>query len=117
MVLLMVLLRVVLCFVGLYVARALSLFGQQSLLLQQRGRRSVGLQLRSTKDDKNDGEFKISPKPPVTVDGLGEAPFRQSRTPAPISDSAVVLVGTCACLAACVAVFLFINRDISPPPY
>jgi len=110
----MILFRVAFCFVGLYVAHGLR---ELVIPLHSRGRGRRGLQLRSTKDDKNkDGEFKISAKVPVTVEGgLGEG--SRQRRPAPLSDSAVVLVGTCACLAACVVAFLFINRDILPPPY
>ena len=74
-------------------------------------------------NDENSSEGQ--PKLPATpkVWGMGsdaeatEPAFRRRRTPAPISDNLIVLAGTCTGLVALIVAFLYLNRDVPPPPY
>ena len=70
---------------------------------------------------KNQGEFKLPAKVRKDLsvlaegDGGAEPAFRRRRTPAPASDSLVVLLGTVAGLTLLVAAFLIANQDTPPP--
>jgi len=94
--------------------------GFRSCSLASRTMRSR--QQRMTSDENSsEGQPKLPATPKVW--GMGseaeatEPAFRRRRTPAPITDNLIVLFGTCSGLVALIVAFLYLNRDVPPPPY
>lgn len=90
----------------------------RSMMLRKR------LALKSTEEEEGaaGGEFKISKPSAPRLTGLGdenatEPAFRQVRQPSPLSDNLIIVGSTLAGLLALVALFLFLNKDVPPPPY